>query len=111
MAFCHLRQEPTLSQKHHLDRALIRDFTLFAGMSSADLDAALARAEVKSYVEGEAVFEGDTATHFYILLHGRLKVVQATAEGAQAVVQHIHPGEMAGFARALRRPDFGPAAR
>lgn len=56
---------------------------------------------------GEAIFEqGAPATHFYLLLHGRLKVMQVTADGQQIIVRVVHPGDLFGFARALQRIDY-----
>ncbi len=46
------------------------------------------------------------ATHFFMLIHGRLKVTQVTADGQQIIVRVVHPGDLFGFARALRRPDY-----
>jgi len=94
-----------------LDRSLIRDLSIFQSMSGDDLDAVLAQASVRSVPAGQAIFEqGATATEFFALLHGRLKVVQTTPDGQQVVVRHVGPGEIFGIARAMRRPDFPATA-
>lgn len=94
-----------------LDRSLIRDLGIFQSMSEGDLDAVLAMASVRQLAEGKAVFEqGQTATEFFALLHGRLKVVQTTPDGQQVVVRHVSPGDIFGIARAMRRPDFPATA-
>lgn len=90
-----------------LDRSVIRGFELFASMTDADLDAVLADAKARRIPKGEAVFEqGQPARAFYVLLDGRLKVVQVTPEGEQMVVRFVVPGEVYGVAVALRRPDY-----
>src|SRR5690606_22787306 len=49
---------------------------------------------------------GATATHFFLLLHGRLKVTQVTPSGQQIIVRVVHPGDLFGFAKALQRSDY-----
>lgn len=94
-----------------LDRSLIRDLAIFEAMGEDDLDAVLAMAQVRQLPEGAAAFEqGATATEFFALLHGRLKVVQTTMDGQQVVVRHVNPGDIFGIARAMRRPDYPATA-
>jgi CRP/FNR family transcriptional regulator, nitrogen oxide reductase regulator len=55
----------------------------------------------------ETVFEqGSAATHFFVLLHGRLRVSQVTADGQQIVVRMVSPGDIFGIAKALGRTDY-----
>lgn len=90
-----------------VDRSLVRSLPLFARMSDADLDLLLARATMRRVKPGETVFEqGQKATQFFLLLHGRLKVTQVTSEGQQIIVRMVHPGDIFGFARALQRDDY-----
>lgn len=90
-----------------VDRSLVRALPLFARMSDTDLDQLLARASTRRVPVGEAVFEqGQKATQFFLLLHGRLKVTQVTSEGQQIIVRVVHPGDIFGFAQALQRDDY-----
>ncbi|MBJ3783159.1 Crp/Fnr family transcriptional regulator [Devosia sediminis] len=76
-------------------------------MADADLDRLLARATMRRVPAGEAVFEqGQKATQFFLLLHGRLKVTQVTSEGQQIIVRVVNPGDLFGFAPALQRDDY-----
>lgn len=94
-----------------LDRSLIRGFDLFRDMTEENLDAVLATAQVRTVAPGETVFEqGAPAREFFVLLHGRLKVSQVTPAGQQVVVRHVHPGDVFGIARAIRRPAFPASA-
>ena len=89
------------------DRALIREFDLFEAMSAQELESILRLARVRRISHGQAAFrQGDPARHFFLLLEGRLKVVQVTEEGQQIVVRIVGPGELFGVAKALRRPDY-----
>lgn len=90
-----------------IDKSLIKSFALFDKMPDADLDTLLAQASIRRVGAGEAVFEqGAPATHFFLLLHGRLKVTQVTQDGQQIIVRVVHPGDLFGFARALQRADY-----
>lgn len=90
-----------------IDRSLVRSLPLFTNMAEDDLDRLLARATMRRVRTGEAVFEqGQKASQFYLLLHGRLKVTQVTTEGQQIIVRVVHPGDLFGFAQALARDDY-----
>ena len=94
-----------------LDRSLIRDLTIFQSMSDEDLDAVLAMAVSRRYAIGATVFaQGEPASEFFALLHGRLKVVQTTPDGQQVVVRHVSPGDIFGIAKAMRRTDYPATA-
>ncbi len=89
------------------DRAMIRSFDLFKTMSEAELESAIRSAQMRRIRQGQPVFrQGDAALYFYFLLWGRLKVIQLTGDGQQIVVRIVHPGELFGVAKALRRPDY-----
>ncbi|WP_193336931.1 Crp/Fnr family transcriptional regulator [Devosia beringensis] len=90
-----------------IDRSLVRALPLFAKLSDADLDRLLARATLRRVAMNEAVFEqGQMADRFFLLLHGRLKVTQVTADGQQIIVRMVHPGDIFGIAKALQRDDY-----
>ncbi|MCD2180554.1 Crp/Fnr family transcriptional regulator [Rhizobium sp. GN54] len=90
-----------------IDKSLVRSIPLFDRMSDADLDKFLGHAVSRRVPAGEAVFEqGAAATHFFLLLHGRLKVTQVTEDGQQIIVRVVHPGDLFGFAKALQRSDY-----
>jgi CRP-like cAMP-binding protein len=90
-----------------LDRTVVKAFSMFEKMPDADVDALLAQAVSKRLGPGEAFFDqGAPATHFFFLVNGRLKVTQVTPDGQQIIVRVVHPGDLFGFARALRRADY-----
>ncbi|ACP24787.1 transcriptional regulator, Crp/Fnr family [Sinorhizobium fredii NGR234] len=90
-----------------IDRSVVRSLPLFDRMTDADLDKLLGHATAKRVPPGDAVFEqGQTATSFFLLLHGRLKVTQVTEDGQQIIVRVVHPGDLFGFAKALQRSDY-----
>jgi CRP-like cAMP-binding protein len=80
-------------------------------MTDADLDDVMARAKALRIPKGTAVFEqGQQASAFYVLLQGRLKVVQVTPDGQQVVIRFVVPGDIYGIAKALNRADYPATA-
>ncbi|KQZ47939.1 Crp/Fnr family transcriptional regulator [Rhizobium sp. Root149] len=90
-----------------IDKSVLRSFALFEKMPDVEIEELLSRAITRRVPSGEAVFEqGAPASHFFLLLNGRLKVTQVTPDGQQIIVRVVHPGDLFGFAKALRRPDY-----
>ena len=90
-----------------LDRSIVRSLSLFEKMSDQDLDNLLTHAAIRRVPQGDVVFEqGASASAFFLLLHGRLKVTQVTRDGQQIIVRVVNPGDLFGFARALQRSDY-----
>ncbi|KPF58767.1 CRP-like cAMP-binding protein [Rhizobium subbaraonis] len=90
-----------------LDRTIIKSLSLFDKMTDDELDALLVPAQTRRLPIGESVFEqGQPASYFFLLLHGRLKVTQVTSSGQQIIVRVVHPGDLFGFAKALQRQDY-----
>ncbi len=93
------------------DRTAILRHAPFNAMSGDEADELLQIALPCQVAMNSAVFhQGDPARYFYILLEGRLKVVQVTPDGQQIVARIVGPGEMFGIARALRRTDYPATA-
>lgn len=96
-----------MTKNHGIDKTVIRALPLFAPMGDEALDDVLRDVVSRRFATGDAVFEqGQDATHFFVLLHGRLKVHRVTADGQQVIVRIVHPGDLFGIARALRRADY-----
>jgi CRP-like cAMP-binding protein len=90
-----------------INKSVVKAFPMFDKMPDADIEALLAQAVSKRIGPAEAYFEqGAEATHFFLLINGRLKVTQVTPDGQQIIVRVVHPGDLFGFARALRRSDY-----
>ena len=85
-----------------MDRSLIAHLPAFAAYDEPRLAELLAGARPIRYAKGAAAFEqGDEATHFFVLLNGRLRAVQLTPAGQQVVVRYVAPGEFFGVAVAI----------
>ena len=94
-----------------LDRSLIAGLPLFSGMSPADLDRMLDSATSRRVLKDAYIFEQDREVQFfYLLLHGRVRVVKTTADGQQVIVRYIGAGELLGIAQALGRNTYPASA-
>jgi len=95
----------------NLDRSLIQALPVFSAMGEAELDDVIGLAKAQRIPKGDAVFrQGEPAQAFFLLLHGRLKVVKVTPHGQQMIIRFVNPGDIYGIAKALRREDYPATA-
>ncbi|ODR94994.1 Crp/Fnr family transcriptional regulator [Methyloceanibacter stevinii] len=80
-------------------------------MDAGELDDVIARAKAQRIPKGTAVFrQGEPTKSFFVLLHGRLKVVKVTPSGQQVLIRFVNPGDIYGIAKALSREDYPATA-
>lgn len=81
---------------------LLERIKLFQGLDSDALAAVVQTAHVHAVPSGSCFFlQDDPATRFYVLLQGRVRLTQVTAEGQQVILRFITPGEGMGIVAAL----------
>lgn len=69
----------------------------FIGLDEAAVDDVAGTGHRRRLAAGDTVFrQGETADELFVLLEGRVKVTQVTADGQQVVVRLLGPGEMMG---------------
>ena len=69
-----------------IDRSLIAELPVFAGLAPAELDAILSEARSIRYPKNSAVFEeGEDVHSFFVLLHGHVRASKTTPAGQQVV--------------------------
>jgi len=84
------------------DRTIVADMDAFAGLSAADIDVVLARANSVRVAKDKAVFSQDEAAErFFLLLDGVVRVVQTTRDGHQVIARYLGAGSMIGIAPAI----------
>lgn len=94
-----------------LDRSLLANLPLFAGVGPSDLNEIVRDAQSIRYQKGTNVFQQDEEAHsFFVLLHGHLRVVKLTPDGQQVVVRFVTPGELFGIAMAMNRSTYPATA-
>jgi CRP-like cAMP-binding protein len=85
-----------------VDRSLIANLPVFAGVAAADLDGILDEARSLRCPKNSSVFEqGEPAHSFFLLLHGHVRAMKVTPAGEQIVVRYVVPGEVFGVAVAI----------
>jgi len=94
-----------------VDRSLVADLPMFAGLAPAEQDELLREARSTRYPKGTAVFEqGAEADRFFVLLHGHLRVEKTTPQGQQIVVRYVSAGELFGVAQAMNLSHYPATA-
>jgi CRP/FNR family transcriptional regulator, nitrogen oxide reductase regulator len=88
-------------------RELIRQSNLFKDVDP-DVFAQVLEASISRSVEEDGYFflQGDPATHAYVLVKGRVKMVQITPNGQQITLRIMTPGQTYGGI-ALLNPEAG----
>jgi CRP-like cAMP-binding protein len=94
-----------------VDRSLVANLPIFAGLAPEQLDELLREAQSIRYPKGTNVFQQDEEAHsFFVLLHGHLRVFKLTPDGQQVVVRFVAPGEVFGVAMAIGRKSYPATA-
>lgn len=94
-----------------LDRSIITDVPIFAGLSAGDLDTILRDARSVRHPKDSSVFDqGGEAHSFFVLLHGHLRVEKTTPQGHQIVVRYVSAGELFGVAQAMGMKNYPATA-
>ena len=94
-----------------LDRSIVANVPIFAGLSAGDLDVILREARSVRYPKDSSVFDQGTEAHsFFVLLHGHLRVEKMTPQGQQIVVRYVSAGELFGVAQAMGLKEYPATA-
>jgi CRP-like cAMP-binding protein len=94
-----------------IDRSLVADLPLFAGLGPAEIDAILSEGRSARYAKNSAIFEqGEEVHSFFVLLHGHVRASKTTPAGQQVVVRYVSPGEIFGVAMAIGLPKYPATA-
>src|SRR3569623_725684 len=94
-----------------VDRSVVADLPMFAGLSSGEQDELLREARSIRYKKETTVFDqGAEADRFFLLLHGHLRVEKTTPQGQQIVVRYVSAGELFGVAQAMNLTHYPATA-
>jgi CRP-like cAMP-binding protein len=73
---------------------LLRQVDLFQDLDESGLQAVARAGRTRRLAEDEFLYyQGDPATHLYVVLAGSLKLVQIDPEGRQVLLRYARPGE------------------
>ena len=85
-----------------VDRSLVAELPLFAGLAPDALDDILVEARAVHHAKNSVVFEeGGDANSFFVLVHGHVRASKTTPDGQQVVVRYVVPGDVFGVAMAI----------
>jgi len=74
-------------------RPVIRTCPLFSGVTEEDLDRLLQVCRGRDCEKGEQLFaEGESATGFFVVASGRVKIYKLSPEGKERILHIVHPG-------------------
>jgi len=94
-----------------IDRSLVANLALFAGLAPAALDEILREARSVRHPKDSAVFEQGGEPHsFFLLLHGHVRAMKTTPAGDQVTVRYVVAGEVFGVAVAIGLPAYPASA-
>jgi CRP-like cAMP-binding protein len=103
--------DSTMAQRDLPDAAALSRVPLFTGIEERALRPVLQAAQSVTRPAGERFFQqGDAASFFYVLTHGRVKMTQVTPEGHQVVLRLIGPGDAFGGVAAFGDPIYPATA-
>lgn len=96
---------------HAVDGSMLAGAALFVGLDGRARDEIAAVSRMVRLRAGEALFEqDDPAAAFYVLLTGRVKIAQVTAEGHQVVIRYVAPGQVFGAVPLFTRTGYPASA-
>jgi CRP-like cAMP-binding protein len=94
-----------------VDRSLVANLPMFAGLAPAEQNELLREARSIRYARGTVVFaQGAEADRFFVLLHGHLRVEKMTPSGQQTVIRYVSAGELFGVAQAMNLSHYPATA-
>jgi CRP-like cAMP-binding protein len=93
------------------DGSMLAGSPLFAGLDAAAREGVAAASHLVRLQAGETLFEqDDPAMAFYVLITGRVKIAQVTAEGHQVVIRYIAAGQVFGAVPLFTRTGYPASA-
>lgn len=94
-----------------VDRSLVAELPLFAGLAPDALDGILQEARAVRHVKNSTIFEqGAPANSFFVLLNGHVRAAKTTPAGQQVVVRYVAPGEAFGVGVAMGLAEYPATA-
>ncbi len=91
---------------------LARGATILRGLDQESLSNVFDAAHVKNLDhDGFLFMEEDVATHAYILLDGKVKLIQCTPGGQQVILGYLIPGRVCGIIAALKQVTYPVSAQ
>jgi CRP-like cAMP-binding protein len=82
-------------------RAGVREFPCLEGVGEDDLESLCRIARCHDYPRGNILhYQGDTDSAVYMVIRGKVKIVLASEEGREVVIDLLRPGDLLGLVAA-----------
>lgn len=95
-----------MSMSHTEIRAILERGSVLAGLPDDALESIVKKGRSTRYAKGAAIYQrGDAGDSLMILLSGRVKITNVTADAREVALNFLGPGDLAGELAAL---DGGP---
>ena len=95
-----------------LEFEIVASTSLFRGLGKADVENIISTASLRTAKDGAFFFlEEDAALHCYVLIEGKVKLTQVTAEGQQVILGYLVPGRVFGVIAVLKKVTFPVSAQ
>lgn len=80
---------------------------IFAGVSDHEIEKLASRFTARTFSQGEYLFhEREPATLFYLIIEGRVKILQTSVEGLEVILNVFGPGELIGALPTLGQGNY-----
>jgi CRP-like cAMP-binding protein len=101
-------------QKIEVERQIenaFRNSDVFKGLNQEEIEEIGFRFHPQDYTDGDFLFhEGDEASTYYLIIQGRVKVLQTSAEGINVILHILDPGELIGALPTLGKGTYPATA-
>lgn len=86
-----------MNKPKHQNEASLKNLPFFKGLDDDCLQKFLKTADIKDYPKGKNIFmAGDTASRFFVILDGWIKLYRCTSQGEESIVAIITRGDIFG---------------
>ncbi|MEQ1615433.1 MAG: Crp/Fnr family transcriptional regulator [Hyphomicrobiaceae bacterium] len=86
-----------MSTANEQARTALQNSSFLGGLPAALLDQLAQRAHVKTYDKGETIYRrGETGDTMMVILTGRVKITNVTAEAREVILNFLGPGDVNG---------------
>jgi CRP-like cAMP-binding protein len=73
----------------------VKSSSLFAGLDAREVEALLEVVSERKLKKGQIIFmDGDSATGFYVLFEGKVRIYKSNPEGKEYTIHIINPGQL-----------------
>jgi len=97
----------TINRRHDA----IHEAAILKELSADEMNLVMSRASRRAAPKGAFIFmQGEAAEEMFLLVAGRIRLVETTAEGREVLVRFVQPGQVFGDRAAITGSSYGASA-